>query len=60
MRAEEYKKVVAEAQSYINKGKPLAAWEIHELHQHKFTFKQYYDLVDLINAAVTAMYGEEA
>ena len=48
MIKQEYKKVVDEAKMYIEQGKPIAAAHVFEQHEHKFTHRQYYDLMDLI------------
>lgn len=52
MKASEYKKVKQECEKYIKEGRPLVSYHIYSDHSLEFTFKQYYELFDIINAAI--------
>ena len=54
MKTSEYKKVKQEIEMYISKGHPLTAQNVHMQHSLKFSFKQYYELQDIICAAMKA------
>ena len=52
MTAREYKAVKAEAQRYIDEGFPIAAAHVMEQWELKLSFKQYFELSDLIHNAL--------
>lgn len=52
MKAQEYKKVKAEAENYIKAGRPIGAAHVMEQHEARMSQKQYYEFVDMIHRAL--------
>ena len=52
MKTADYKRIKKEAEQYINNGKPLAALHVMEQWELELSFKQYYELADMIHTAV--------
>ncbi len=57
MSAKRYKEVKAEVLGYVQRGEPLKAGRIHEQYEAELSFKQYYELVDIVFRALDRANG---